>query len=91
MSDFRMRKQSLSTGGVIQSIHWQGRWQTVGQWADELGISKTTLYNRIGKGWPPERVMQGRLVAKREGQPRKRSVGYQESGGRFEQRHARWV
>ena len=89
MSDFRLQKDKHPRGGVIQSIHWQGRTQRVSNWADEMGISKTTLYNRIRKGWPPEKVMQGRLVAPRANQPQPK-VSH-ETGARFEQRHARWV
>lgn len=34
-----------------------GRTQCVAEWAEELGIKKSTIYGRLGKGWSAERVL----------------------------------
>jgi hypothetical protein len=38
-------------------IEHMGRRQTVVQWARELGILDKTIYERLRKGWPMERVL----------------------------------
>lgn len=39
-------------------ITYHGRTQTRSQWADELGIQRSTLYLRLKAGWPLERALQ---------------------------------
>jgi hypothetical protein len=39
------------------TIEFNGRSQTVPQWAKELGIAATTLYTRLYAGWPIERAL----------------------------------
>jgi len=37
-------------------ITYKGKTQTIAQWADEIGISKDTLYTRFKNGWTVERT-----------------------------------
>ena len=39
-------------------LTYQGRRQTIKQWAEETGINEVAIYSRINKlGWPPERAL----------------------------------
>lgn len=38
-------------------IEYQGRRQTVAQWARELGILDKTIYARLAQGWPPDKAL----------------------------------
>lgn len=38
-------------------LTWQGRTLTIAQWAEETGINRRTLNNRIGHGWSVERAL----------------------------------
>lgn len=38
-------------------LEYQGRQQSAAQWARELGISKTTIFARLRKGWTVERAL----------------------------------
>lgn len=38
-------------------IEYNGRRQTVSEWADELGVPRGTLYSRLHKGWPPGKIL----------------------------------
>jgi hypothetical protein len=37
-------------------VTYEGKTQTLGQWARELGLSYNMLYQRISRGWPIERA-----------------------------------
>lgn len=34
-----------------------GKTQTMSQWADELGLKRTTVFNRLKRGWPIEKAL----------------------------------
>lgn len=51
-----MREQSVNTRRN-RFLVYQGRRQTVSQWAAELGISRHTIEARMKKGWPVEHVL----------------------------------
>lgn len=38
-------------------IEFNGKEQTISQWARELGMDKTTIRKRLNKGWPTEKVL----------------------------------
>ena len=38
-------------------LEFDGKSQTMAQWAEETGIKWDTLYNRLRSGWPIERVL----------------------------------
>jgi predicted transcriptional regulator len=38
-------------------LMWQGRTQTVMQWARELNLSAHTIYGRLNRGWTVERAL----------------------------------
>lgn len=38
-------------------LTWGGRSLTVAEWAEELGINRTTIGVRLHRGWPVERVL----------------------------------
>jgi len=40
-----------------RKVTWQGRRQTISEWATELGLNPDTLWNRIHAGWPVDRAM----------------------------------
>lgn len=39
------------------TITYNGRTQTVSEWAEEVGISYFTLYRRLSRGWDVERAL----------------------------------
>lgn len=39
------------------TITYNGRTQTVSEWAEEVGISYFTLYRRLSRGWDVERTL----------------------------------
>ena len=38
-------------------ITFNGKTQTVSQWAEETGLVASTIYARLNKGWPPEKIL----------------------------------
>jgi len=46
------KEQSFNTRSVIE-VSYGGRKMPIGQWADELGINRQTVYSRISRGKPP--------------------------------------
>lgn len=63
------RKEQMNnrraTGQVVRGVHpvtLRGRTQTIAQWARELGITWSTMDNRVRAGWSEERLL-GRLGA----------------------------
>lgn len=36
----------------------EGRTLSIARWADVLGVKAITLYKRVGKGWPVERILK---------------------------------
>lgn len=38
-------------------LTFEGKTQTISQWARELNLSKTTIQTRVARGWPIERVL----------------------------------
>ena len=52
------QKQQMNNRRTNTFIEWDGKTQTISEWADELGISPTTLRCRIYEyGWSLERAM----------------------------------
>lgn len=45
-------------------IRYGGKIQTVSQWADEIGISQSTLFARLYKGWSIEKILTTPLKRK---------------------------
>lgn len=39
-------------------VTYNGRTQTVSQWAEELNINRDTIYTRLNRGWSEERALQ---------------------------------
>ena len=92
MSDFKTYKSNTKRGGKELIIQWQGQSKSVTQWAELFGVSKTTLINRISKGWPPEKIMQGRVARTGPaGECKPRYRDYQRPEGDSPMRHARWI
>lgn len=66
------KQQSRNRRGNVR-VTFQGKTQTVADWAVEVGMSPYTLYHRIRKGWPPEialRPLDHRRKGLREQTPR---------------------
>ena len=59
------QEQSLNRPEWVVILEHQGRRQTVVEWARELGIGPSTLYNRVRMGWPPDRALQERPGTRR--------------------------
>jgi len=51
------RKQQLLNTSRNHFVLWQGKRQTLREWADELGMNYRTLCARIRKGWEAERAL----------------------------------
>lgn len=57
------RKQNLNNRRCCHYIEFNGRRQTIAEWADELCINYRTLNNRINRGWTVERALAVRKEA----------------------------
>lgn len=56
-------------------VTFQGRTQTISQWASELGMNYFALRTRFDKGWTPERALTTPIdVTKRNGKARMRAA-----------------
>lgn len=40
-----------------RTITYNGKTQTISEWAEEIGISYFTLYRRLSRGWDVERAL----------------------------------
>lgn len=49
---------------VRRNIEFDGRTQTITEWARELGVGRTTLFYRLNNGWSIERALTYPLPAK---------------------------
>lgn len=54
-----MKEQANNTRKNVV-IKYNGEEKTISQWADELGINRNTLSNRIKRGWSVERAFETR-------------------------------
>jgi len=52
------RKEQANNKRSCVLICCFGRTQNVAQWAEELGVSHSTILNRLRRGWPPERILR---------------------------------
>ena len=77
-----------ATGGCQCRITWQGIDDSTVGWAKRLDVALSTLWNRVSKGWPPEKIMQPRLTKKRE--PRNLPPPPKETNG-CAMMHRAWV
>jgi hypothetical protein len=50
-------KQNANNRGDNVVLEFEGRKQTMAQWADERGIGRTTLQYRIAHGWPVDKAL----------------------------------
>ena len=48
-------------GRNIRNITYNGKTQSVTEWAKELGVKRHMLFNRLGKGWDVGRVLTQKL------------------------------
>jgi hypothetical protein len=51
------RKEQANNRRSNRLLTHGGRTLNVSQWAEELGIARATLYQRLHKGWPVDRVL----------------------------------
>lgn len=51
------KEQSFNTRSVIE-VSRDGKTMPVGQWADELGINRRTVYSRISRGKTPAQALE---------------------------------
>jgi len=56
------RKQQSNNRSNNLLITYQGKKQTLQMWADELGLKKSTLINRVKRGWTIERALSTSIV-----------------------------
>ena len=54
-------KQNANNKRDSVKLEYQGRTQTVAEWADEIGIKRATLYYRISSGWPVEKAFMQKV------------------------------
>lgn len=50
-------QQNLNNKRNNHKIEYNGKCQTISEWARDLGIKERTLNNRINRGWPIERAL----------------------------------
>lgn len=50
-------KENLNNRRGNRVVEYEGKKQTIAEWADELGMNYRTLNNRINRGWPIERAL----------------------------------
>ena len=60
------RAGNLSNTRRNKHVTFNGKTQTVTQWALELGINSRTLFARLEYGWPVERALTETLAARRK-------------------------
>jgi len=51
------RKNNLRNRRVSRLITFKGQTLTLSEWAERLGINKTTLHNRLESGWPIDKAL----------------------------------
>ena len=51
------KEQSFNTRSVIE-VSYNGKTMPIGQWADELGINRRTVYSRISRGKTPLQALE---------------------------------
>jgi len=51
------KKEQANNRRTNRFVTMNGRTQSIKQWADELGMEKTTLWRRFNAGWPAERAL----------------------------------
>jgi hypothetical protein len=51
------REDQQNNRRANQYITFKGKTLNITQWAQELGVSRSTLYNRIARGWCDDRVV----------------------------------
>jgi hypothetical protein len=51
------RVENLNNKRTNRSLTFNGKAQTIAQWAAEAGMNYRTLNNRINRGWPVERAL----------------------------------
>ena len=59
------RKEQANNTTRSHHLTYNGITQTIAQWADELGISYTSLNNRIHRGWSIERALTTPVVPRK--------------------------
>lgn len=56
-------------------LEWGGRRQTASEWADELGLKRSTILRRFHAGWPVEKIVTTKLNGSRgDARPQKRKL-----------------
>lgn len=55
--EWRTHQQNLNNKRTNRYLEYNGRTQTIAQWAAEHGMVYRTLNNRINRGWPVERAL----------------------------------
>lgn len=63
-------------------LTYNGKTQTVAQWARELGISHKTLENRVAQGWSDEKALTQKLNS-REGSKKCRKINQYDKDGNY--------
>lgn len=51
------RKEQQNNRGCNVRLTYLGKTQTMTEWAEELGIGDSTIWGRIAKNWPIEKVL----------------------------------
>jgi len=50
-------RQNLNNRRNSRFVEFDGKRQTIADWAEELGLNYRTLNNRFNRGWPPEKAL----------------------------------
>ena len=54
-----------ANGAKAKEYEYKGKSQSLYAWAEEIGISYTSMYRRIKNGWPPEEAFTTKRRGKR--------------------------
>jgi len=57
ISDKRIKDITGQRFGRNRRLTFNGQNLTIAQWADKLGVPRETLYTRLNKGWPVEKIL----------------------------------
>lgn len=53
----RRLKEKHPNRNSVQRLKFRGKTRTIADWADELGVSRQTIYHRLDAGWPVARAL----------------------------------
>jgi hypothetical protein len=53
---FVEQKENVNNTRKNRFLTWQGKTQTIAQWASQIGVAQKTLQHRVARGWDIDRI-----------------------------------